>query len=91
MAEWLRLPTTAVEHNRQNNQCQQERETVSSGERIVKIMRMQAMGTGIDKAHLHVFCRIVRGVMIVALVMRVAVHMTMRGSRVRMRSMCLVG
>jgi hypothetical protein len=87
----LRLPTAAVEHNRQNNQCQQERETVASGERIVKIMCVQAMRTRIDKAHLHVFCRIVRVIMIVALVMRVAVHMTMRGSRVRMRSICLVG
>jgi hypothetical protein len=54
-------------------------------------MRVQAMGSSIDKAHLHVFCRIVRVLMIVTVVMRVTVHMTMRGSRVRMRSMCLVG
>jgi hypothetical protein len=80
-----------VENNCQNNQYQQERETVPSGKRIVKIMRVQAMGSSIDKAHLHVFCRIVRRVMIGALVMRVAVHMTMRDSRMRMRSMGLVG
>jgi hypothetical protein len=80
-----------MESNCQNKQCQQKRETVPSGKRIVKIMRMQTMGSSIDKAYLHVFCRIMRRVMIVALVMRVAMHMTMRGSRMRMRSMCLAG
>jgi hypothetical protein len=81
-----------VEHNRQDNQCQQERETVSSGERIVKIMRVQAMGTSIDKAHLHVFCWLGRLLMIVAVVLRVAVHMLMRGSnRMRMRSISVAG
>jgi hypothetical protein len=54
-------------------------------------MRVKAMGSSIDKAHLHVFCRSVRVVMSMALVMRVAVHMPMRGRMVRMRSMYLVG
>ena len=54
-------------------------------------MRVEAMGGSIDKTHLHVRSRIVRVIMIVPMVMRVAVHMTMRSRMVRMRSMCVVG
>jgi hypothetical protein len=55
-------------------------------------MRVQAMGSSIDKAHLHVFCWLGRLLMIVALCMRVAVHMLMRGSnRMRMRRISVVG
>ena len=76
---------------------------MSGWQRIVKIMRVQAVRSGIDKALLHVFGRLVqvsmmvgllavlgdmvRVVMIVAMIMRVAVHMIMRARMVRMRSM----
>jgi len=90
-----------IEDSRQNDERRQGQEIVPDWERIVKIMRVEARGSSIDKAHRHVLCRIVGmlvvivdpvGVsMIAAMIMRVAVHMTTRGRRRRMRRMCLVG
>jgi hypothetical protein len=96
-----------IEGSCENDQCRQGQETEPGRERFIKIMRMKALGSSIDKAPLHVLYRIVWGIMrigmpvviidmaevrmIVAMVMRVAMPMTMRGSMVHMRSMCLMG
>jgi hypothetical protein len=80
---------------------------VPGWQRIVKIMHVQAVRRRIYKALLYIFGRLVQVsmmagrlvvvvdrlgvVMIVAMIMRVAVHMIMRARMVRMRNMPVAG
>jgi hypothetical protein len=89
-----------VEGNSQNDQRRQRQETAPGRERIVEIVDVETMGSGISQTHHHVLFWIVavigfvdsmRMIMVVAMVMHVVVCMTMSVGRMRMGSMRLVG
>jgi hypothetical protein len=67
-------------------------EGIPSWQGIVNIVDMEAVGSIVVKAHLHAICRIMGLVMIVPMAMgvRVAMRLPVRGMMVRMESMGLV-
>ena len=91
-----------MQSNGQNDQPRQRQETAPGRERIVEIVDVQAMRSGIAKAYLRVFCWVggvlvdkAGMIMVVAMIMpmivRFGVGMIMRGRMVRMRSRRLMG
>lgn len=95
MAGWERLSGAGLQSNGQNDQPRQRQETVPGWERIVEIVDVQAMRSGVSKAYLRVLFWIVGVIMVVAMVMpmivRFGVGMIMRGRMVRMRSRSFMG
>lgn len=93
-----------MQGNGQNDQPRQRQETAPGWERIVEIVDVQAMRSGIAKAYLRVFCwvggvlvlvdkagMIMVVAMVVPMIVRFGMGMIMRGRMVRMRSRSFMG
>jgi hypothetical protein len=87
-----------LQGNGQNDQPRQRQETVPGRERIVEIVDVQAVRSGVAKAYFRVLFWVggvlvdkVGMIMVVAMIVRVRVGMIMRGRMVRMRSRRLMG
>jgi hypothetical protein len=85
-----------LQGNGQNDQPRQRQETVPDRERIIEIVGVQAIRSGVSKTFFRILFWVVGVIVLVdsmrmIMVVRVGVCMTMEVGMVRMRSRRLVG